>query len=80
MVEGRKKYLPLKYYTDEAISPEFWNKEKGRAKKTKNFPQYPEFNTRLKSIEDTVLNVLRWLQNYSITVTNDALQAELDRH
>ncbi|MDR2927394.1 MAG: hypothetical protein LBV41_04230, partial [Cytophagaceae bacterium] len=79
MIEDRKKYLPLKYYTDETIQPEFWNKEKGRAKETKNFPQYPEFNTRMKNIEDTVLNVLRRLKNDGIAVTNNVLRAELDR-
>jgi hypothetical protein len=38
--ETGKKYLPLKYYTDETISPEFWDREKGRAKETKNFPHH----------------------------------------
>ena len=79
MVEGKKKYLPLKYYTDETIHPEFWNKEKGRGKETKNFPQYPEFNARLKKIEDTVLTVVRRLKNDGIIITNDVLRCELDR-
>ena len=79
MVEGKKKYLPLKYYTDETINPEFWNREKGRAKETKNFPQYPEFNARIKKIEDTTLTVLRRLKNDGITITNEVLRMELDR-
>jgi len=79
MVEGKKKYLPLKYYTDETIHPEFWNKEKGRAKETKNFPQYPEFNIRLKKIEDGVMNVVRRLKNDGIVLNNTVLRTELDR-
>lgn len=79
MVEGKKKYLPLKYYTDETIHPDFWNKEKGRAKEKKNFPQYPEFNARMQIIEDTVLNVLRRMKNDGATLTNDTLKTELDK-
>ena len=70
----------MKYYTDETIHPEFWNKEKGRAKETKNFPQYPELNARLKKIEDTVLTVVRKLKNDGIVITNDVLRCELDRY
>ncbi|MDR3218598.1 MAG: hypothetical protein LBU22_06385, partial [Dysgonamonadaceae bacterium] len=63
MVSGKKKYIPLKYYTDESIIPTFWNPKTGRAKESKKFPQYPEFNARLQDIEDTALSILRRIQN-----------------
>jgi integrase len=78
-VSGKKKYLPLKYYTDESIHPEYWDVKAGRVKNTKRFPQYPEFNARLDDIENTVLNILRRLQNDGVTPTNEIIKNELDR-
>ena len=78
IVNGKKKYLPLKYYTSESIDPIFWNTDTGRAKETKKFPQYPEFNARLKDIEDTAFNILRRLQNDGTEPTNDILKKEFD--
>jgi integrase len=79
IVSGKKKYFPLKYYTDESINPTFWNTNTGRAKETKKFPQYPEFNARLQDIEDTALSVLRRLQNDNKTTTNDIIKSEFDK-
>ena len=78
IVNGKKKYLPLKYYTSESIDPAFWNANTGKAKESKTFPQHPEFNARLKDIEDTAFNILRKLQNDGITPTNDILKTEFD--
>jgi hypothetical protein len=36
-----------KYPTGETIEPLFWDSKTQRAKQTKKFPTYPEFNTRL---------------------------------
>ena len=79
VVNGKKKYLPLKYYTSESIDPTFWNSKTGRAKETKKFPEYPEFNARLQDIEGKALNVLRNLQNNDTTPTNDILKLEFDK-
>jgi len=78
-VSGKKKYLPMKYYTDESVLPEFWDAKAGRVKETRKYPQYPEFNVRLKEIENTALNVLRRLQNDGIEPTNDILKREFNK-
>lgn len=78
IVNGKKKYLPLKYYINESIKPEYWNKEKGRAKQDKRFKQFPEFNARLQDIEDIALSIVRRLQNDKVDISNDILRSELD--
>lgn len=79
MIGGKKKYLPLKYYTTESVNPKYWNFEKGRITETKKFPQYPEFNARLDDIENKALNTLRRLENDDIKITHDLLRKEFDR-
>lgn len=53
----------LKYYLSEKINPQCWNKKTNRAKETKNFKEYPEFNNRLNNIESSIRNVFRRYQN-----------------
>lgn len=53
----------LKYYLSEKINPKSWNKKTNRAKETKNFKEYPEFNNRLDNIESGIRNVFRKYQN-----------------
>lgn len=79
MVNGKKQYLSLRYFTSESISPIFWNLSTGQVKETRKFPQYPEFNVRLKEIENMALNVLRRLQNDGIEPTNEILKKEFDK-
>jgi hypothetical protein len=74
--ERKKNYLPFKYHIGE--SPRYWNKEKGRAKQSGAFRQYPEFNARLRAIEDTVLSVLRGLVNDGSTITRELLKIRID--
>lgn len=78
IINEKKKYLPLKYYISESISPIHWNTKTGRAKQDKRFRQFPEFNARLQYIEDEVLSVLRRLQNDNTLINNDILKKELD--
>lgn len=78
IVNDKKKYLPLKYYINESIKPEFWNKDKGRAKQDKRFKQFPEFNARLQDVEDKALSVLRNLQNDNILINSEILRERLD--
>ena len=49
----------VKYYTPECILPKFWNKDTHRARETKKYPEYPEFNKRLDNIETAIKNTIR---------------------
>ncbi|MCK0108218.1 site-specific integrase [Flavobacteriaceae bacterium S0825] len=75
------KYKRFKYSTGEKIHPKFWNKSSQRAKTSKQFPEYPEFNSRLDKIENGINNAFRKLLNDGIQPNNsylkDALQIEL---
>jgi len=62
-INGKKKYKFLKMSSGESIHPDFWNPETRRARETKKFPQYPEFNARLENLENTVFNVYRTFIN-----------------
>lgn len=79
IVNGKKKYLPLQYYINESVQPKYWNVKQGRAKGDKRFPQYPEFNSRLDDIENTVLSILRKLQNDGVTLSEELLRLEFDK-
>lgn len=74
---GNKVFKQLKYATGETINPKYWecikvvnertgkkiNKYTGRAINSKDFPTHPEFNQRLKDIENAILNVYRQMLN-----------------
>lgn len=68
----------LKYSTGEKIDPDFWSFTEQRAKETRKFPEYPEFNSRLVNIESAVKNVYRKLLNDGVEVTTKLLKSELD--
>ena len=42
----------LKYSIGQKIKPKFWNDEKQRAKETRQFPGYGEFNGLLNKLDD----------------------------
>ncbi|PRY08866.1 site-specific recombinase XerD [Pontibacter ummariensis] len=67
----------LKFSTGEKILPKFWNPEKQRAKETKQFPDYLEFNTRLDNCESAIKTVHRRLVNDKILPTVANLKEEL---
>ena len=69
----------LKYSTGEKIKPTFWNKEKLLARETTKFPEYPEFNARLKKIKSVVFDIHRELLNDETVPTNELLKKELDK-
>lgn len=54
---------PVKYYLPEKIHPQNWNKASYRARETRKFPEFPEFNARLDHIEVTIKNVIRKYMN-----------------
>ncbi|RDB07785.1 site-specific integrase [Runella aurantiaca] len=52
-----------KVMTGETIDPMFWDAKTQRAKQTKKFPTFPEFNSRLSNIETLAENLLRQYMN-----------------
>ena len=70
----RWKNQRLVFPTNESINPKFWNSSAQRAKETKQFPGYSEFNHRLEEIENTAMEIFRKFQN-----DNDHKQPTLDQ-
>jgi integrase len=69
----------LKYSTGEKINPAFWNSADQRAKETKKYAEYPEFNARLASLKSTAQTTYRKILNDGLEPNNDLIKAELDR-
>ena len=82
---GKKKYLPLKYYTNESILPEKWDAKAGAPiaptakNKRINSIEYKELKAALDNIEATAKDVLRRLENDGQPITNELLTCELDK-
>ena len=82
---GKKKYLPLKYYTNESILPEKWDAKAGTPiaptakNKRINSIEYKELKASLDNIEATAKDVLRRLENDGQPITNELLTYELDK-
>jgi len=72
------QYNRFKYSTGERINPKNWNPRTQRAKESKQFPEYPEFNTRLDKIENGINNAFRKLLNDGLQPNNIILKAELE--
>jgi integrase len=72
------QYSRFKYSTGEQIDPKYWNPKSQRAKETKQFAEYPEFNTRLDKIENAINNTFRKLLNDGIQPNNTILKKELE--
>lgn len=49
----------LTFYSVDNIIPTFWDNVKQRAKGTRSFPEYPEFNARLDKIEIQIKDAYR---------------------
>jgi len=71
-------YKRFKYSTGEKINPKYWNPSSQRAKESKFYKEYPEFNARLDLIESKINSVFRKLLNNGIQPNNDLLKKELD--
>jgi site-specific recombinase XerD len=69
----------LKYSTGEKINPDYWNFENQRAKETKKFPEYPEFNARLKFLESKANTAYRKILNDGLEPTNELIKKEFDK-
>jgi integrase len=72
------QYKRFKYSTGEKINPKFWNKTSQRAKETKQFVQYPEFNARLNIFENGINVAIRKLLNSGVQPNNDLLKKALE--
>lgn len=74
----RYQYQRFKYSTGEKINPKFWNTSSQRAKASKQFPEHPEFNSRLDKIESGINNAFRKLLNDGIQPNNTNLKEALE--
>nr|WP_315253292.1 site-specific integrase [uncultured Flavobacterium sp.] len=72
------QYKEFKCSTGERINPKYWNPKSQRAKETRQFPEYPEFNTRLDKFENAINNVFRRLLNDGIQPNNTILKKEIE--
>jgi integrase len=72
------QYKRFKYSTGEKINPKFWNPKAQRAKESKQFKEYPEFNSRLDKLENGMNNAFRRLLNDGIQPNNDILKKALE--
>ena len=71
-------YKRFKYSTGEKINPKFWNPKSQRAKESKQFREYPEFNSRLDKLESGMNTAFRRLLNDGIQPNNDILKKALE--
>lgn len=71
-------YQRFKYSTGEKVPPKFWNSGDQRVRETKQFPLYPQINTRLDDIEQTIDKAYRDMVNRKIKPTPERLKRELD--
>lgn len=77
-LNGSQKYKPVKLYTSEKINPKYWNGEKNRARETANFPQHPEFNDTLNTIDSDLKTLFLELSKKHSVVTPELFKREWD--
>lgn len=75
----RYNNVKLKYSFGQKINPKFWNAEKQRAKETRQFPEYGEFNSLLNNLEGCINNEFRRLINDGKAPTPDLLKMALNK-
>lgn len=82
---GKKKYLPLKYYTTESVLPQAWDIQKGEPlaptakNKRVNMVEYKELKAELERIEAVAKDTYRRLENDGVEITSERLTLELDK-
>jgi len=69
--------LRIKISTGERIRPKYWNKGTHRARETKDFPEFENFNTRLDNHQRNVMSAVRDHLNENNTILPKKLRAEL---
>lgn len=50
---GKKKYLPLKYYTDISMFPDLWNKDLNRAKESNRWANPETFDISAQAVKES---------------------------
>jgi integrase len=75
----RHRGQKLKFSTGDKIEPKFWNPERQRAKESKLFPEYPEFNTYLDKLESTVKSIFRRMSNDDTIISFEQIRNELKK-
>ena len=50
---GKKKYLPLKYYTDIDMHPELWNKDLNRAKESNRWANPETYDISIEAVKES---------------------------
>ena len=76
----RYKDHRIKLSTGEKINPPFWDKAEQRAKATKKFPEYSEFNAKLDDFESRTKNIFRRYENDNkIQPTPNELKSLLEK-
>ncbi|HWB26996.1 MAG TPA: site-specific integrase [Chitinophagaceae bacterium] len=68
----------LKFSTGQKIYPKFWNENSQSAKETRQFAQYSEFNSLLKSLRNIVETEYRSLLIDGVPVTPERLKVPLN--
>jgi len=68
----------LRYYTGVTVPKDFWDKEKGRAKQDRKFPDHSEINSHLKRIETEAEQIALRSQYSKSDLTNEVFKKELD--
>jgi len=68
----------LKYSTGEKINPIFWNATSQKARETRQFPGYVQFNTLLKRLEGLVFDVYRRFLNDEVKPSQDQIREALN--
>lgn len=68
----------LRYYTGERINPKFWNKDEQRARKSRQFPEYPDLNAKLDKLASETKTIYRRFQNEGKVPSIAQLKSELD--
>jgi integrase len=66
----RYKDNRVKLSTEEKILPTFWDKANHRARATKKFPEYSEFNARLENMSSRAKNTFRMFVNDNLRQPN----------
>ncbi len=69
----------LVYSTGQKISPSLWNDKEQKARESFKFPQHPEFNAYLKTLENTTQNIYRKYKIDSKPLTVATFKRELDK-
>lgn len=74
-IDGKSRYVPLKYATGEKIKPAYWNGK--RARQTSSFT-YQNFNTRLNNLEGYAKTAIHELINEKEPLTPESLKKRID--